>query len=143
MALVLVGALGWALYAYVLQKDTDKAVVANVCNEELISEAYEPIANQDSEKLSGIAEKIKTQQNYDQDPNCLYILINNATSSSNFADAKTNLELYRQVYDAELGLLGDFAPVNGEPDIIAQQIEQYEARQKNIQDNTIFFNAET
>lgn len=131
LALLFVVVAGVAFYIKSTQnKDTA------VCSDQLLQEAGLVLDKSDHEQLRPFVEDIEELENFDQDPNCLYILVTYYVNINDPASARSHFEQLQAIYDPEVGFSeffgGDVKTLNE----LRVEVEQVEQMAEDINNNT-------
>lgn len=87
---------------------TQKVTVANVCSDDLIREANEPLASQDQVALGAVIDKIISIDGYDRDPNCLYITLQYSIAAGDAAASSNYFAKLERVFNSAVGYSNAF-----------------------------------
>ena len=79
-----------------------------VCSDDIIREASGSISTSSQEALGAIVDKITALQDYDRDPNCLYIALQFSLAAGDATASTTYLGKLEQVYNSAVGFSGAF-----------------------------------
>ncbi len=87
---------------------TQKVQAKAVCSDDIIREASGPIGASNQEALGGVVDKITVLQDYERDPNCLYIALQFSLAAGDATASTTYLSKLEQVYNSAVGFSGAF-----------------------------------
>lgn len=141
VAIVLV--IGLTIFVLVprVRESTEKKQQGSACvNEEgLLAEAKQLFSYDELDELKVMADRIQTLEKFEQDPNCLYVLVRFNVLNNDALAARQNLDKYKAVYSSEDGLdeaLGE-KPMSTEE--LEQEVAAAEAFREQIKSNSQYF----
>lgn len=103
--------LGWLVYVVVDDPPANVAEVV-VCNDELLTEAAGVLEASKYMELRTVVDKIQALPSYEEDPNCLNVVVTYYINTSDYTQAKSYMDKLEAAYRASRGfspLLGDQA----------------------------------
>lgn len=146
--LVIGGGLAAAMVYFSLQLRTQqdtavevkKPVVAEtVCSDDMLTRATTAMAYpQDSAKLATIATDIMKDANYSSDVNCLYVVLQYNLAFSQAADARTNLNSLKGLYNPAIGYSSIIKDNASPPQVLEKMVANLEVTQKNFVEHNDF-----
>lgn len=146
--MVVGGGLAAALVYFNLQlkaqQDTivevKKPVVAQtICSDDILKQAATAMAYpQDSAKLTTIATDIMANANYGSDVNCLYVVLQYNLAFSQAADARTNLNSLKALYNSAIGYSDIIKDVASPPQVLEKMVTNLETTQKDFVEKNDF-----
>ena len=125
--LVLLLLIGVLVYAH--HKSELSMVCSNTAESSNLQTAAAAIDSNNYQKLQPIVEKIQGLSGYKNDPNCLYVIVNNYIMSSNIQKSSYYLGLLNKVYNPKEGFSNHFETRGTKHPDIARGCGQYERQQ--------------
>ena len=113
----------------------ETVVAKKVCSRAIIREASGPLDNLDQLALAPIAEKIKTEKDFDKDPNCLYIVLQYALGQSNASLSQDYYNKLEKVYNPAAGFSNAFTTATVSLKTMKTSIDVLQANAKAQQSN--------
>jgi hypothetical protein len=108
-------------------------IAKTICTDDTLTQAAAAITYpQDSAKLETIATGIMSTTDYTSDVNCLYVVLQYNLAFSQAADARTNLNSLKGLYNSSVGyskILGDNA---SPPEVLEKMVASLETSSANF-----------
>lgn len=118
----------------------DQANRACVNEEGLLDEARQLFSYDELDELRVMADRIQTLEKFEQDPNCLFVLVKFNVLSNNAGDARQHLEKYKAVYDTEAGLDPALGESPATLDELEQEVEATEQFRQELEGSSFYSN---
>ncbi len=120
---------------------SNQKMYSNACvNEEGLLASVQPLFVYDElDELKIFADRIQALEKFEQDPNCLYVLVRFNVLNNEATAARQNLDKYKALYISEEGLddaLGE-KPMTTED--LEQEVTTVEAFREQIKSNSQYF----
>lgn len=129
LAALLAGGMWWWWSSGTPVDDNGQRVSAIACNKDIITKAGPMIQNRQGDQLAKVADEVMQKPNFDQDVNCLYIVIYNYINFGDGANARKYYEKLVPLYKPEVGFSQSFGPQLTSPEGLKRQIEFLEKSQ--------------
>jgi len=129
LAVILAGGIYWWWKAGTPDNSDEQHVSGIACNQDIITKAGPMIQNRQGDQLAKVADEVMQKPNFDQDVNCLYIVIYNFINFSDGANARKYYEKLVPLYKPEVGFSQYFGPQITSPTGLKKQIEFLEKAQ--------------
>ncbi len=115
-------------------KTSDNLVANQVCSKSIIVKASEKINASDLTALAAVASDIKKLDNHQADPNCEFILVQNALARGDTAEAEKQLLLLKNAYKGSYSKA--FSAVTLTPDELTNLISDLKkAKAERLEEN--------
>lgn len=130
--------------AYLLSRNLNTQTKTNqlVCadqNYDLLESASNVMANDKTNELKIIVDKIQSLSDYQMDPNCLYVITNYYINISNPEKARENFDKLVIVYNPEIEFVPIFSTMHFKnKDLLKSTIEFLEKSRTDLEKNALF-----
>ncbi len=128
---VLIAVLGWFAYKQLVSNENSATKSSNSCVKEdgLLAEAQQLFTYDEVDALGQVAGRIQSLNEYEQDPNCLFVLVRFNILSNNAGEARQYLEKYKTISGTS-----SLDPALGENPATIDELEQEVAATEKFKD---------
>jgi len=138
---IFISGAGYGTYYYVTRDERSSTSDVSVCSDDLITRAAAELQKEDLSNFSAIADEVNELDNFESDPNCVYILLENALNTGDIETAKNQFSQLKTLADdgSDQNIISNtFSPTSNEK--IQVRINNIENVKSDTQSNSMYIN---
>jgi len=137
IVLVIIGLLAGGIYTLVTLRKAPE--ISGLCKRQASSPIYKDAVRYldagRTTKLKDVVNKIKNQEQYDKDPNCLYPVVSYYLFMHDADNARKNYDLLEKAYNSKKGFSKDYGPAVASLSSLKQRTENTEKQNADLDKN--------